>query len=292
MRITLVLMATLGLLAAACSQDRPAAATDAAQPFSVNSVEVKVIGEGPAQVTIAVHGHFLAACLTVAEVRQNRADSSVSVDIGVARSSDAPCEEGVFPHTETIELGTFEEPGTYTLRVNDFSTSFTIGTAGVDELPYEAPLVVPLETPDGAINLMAPLGWAVEVNQGILRVADDANTLYASSPVISGPSLTLIVATGPSRARDFGLDGRTLNEVYAYFIATTGVRPGPPRPATALPFPGLQGQQRDPYVGDAELRVLSLNEATSVVIIASCPPGEWSKFSPLVEAMVASLRVR
>ncbi len=291
MRKTLVVLASSLLVLAACASREPSATPLTAAAFVVDEVEVQVEGEGPADVTLTVRGHFPDACTTLGEVTQTRSGNAVSVDLPAVRPSAAACAQAITPHTETVRLGTFDEPGDYLLRVNTFSTAFTIGSATAGAAGYAAELVVPLQTPDGTIALLAPLGWAVEVNPGIIRIADDASTLSAPGPVIQGSSLTVIVATGPGRARDFGLDGRTLNEVYAYFVATSGVRTGPPRPLSDSPFAGLGGHQSDPDIGDAELRVLSLDDATSLVLIAASPPGEWNQFSPLFEAMAASLRL-
>ncbi len=135
--------------------------------------------------------------------------------------------------------------------------SVTVDIAAAPPGSDDAPLVVPLETPDGSVGLCAPLGRAVEIKTGILPIADDLSTLSACMPT-SSP--TPVSAPAPAAEK-------------------------------RLHFPGLEGHGSGPSAGDAELRVLRLDESTLVALTASRPPGEWSQFSPLFEAMLASVRV-
>lgn len=268
-----------------------AATTMQPQVMQVDNVTAQVGAGMPAEVTLTVQGSFPDACTRIADVNQVRSGFSVQVMVTTTRPAGVACAQVVTPHIEIIRLGEFDTAGSYTVEVNGISTSFTVG-----EMPapmagsYDAQLVIPLQTMDGVVGLTAPLGWAVETGSGTIRIAVDEATLTPSE-VATGASLTVIVATGPGRAQDFGLDGRTVNEVYAYFVATTGGRQGRPTELVGSPYPGLGGHGSDPRVGDSDLRILVLNEETMVAVFASSPAGEWAAFSPMVEAIVASLHV-
>ncbi|MEW6566737.1 MAG: hypothetical protein AB1449_00935 [Chloroflexota bacterium] len=189
-----------------------------------------------------VEGYFPDSCSTIAEVTRERSGSAVSVGITITRPAGLVCAPVLTPHTEVVRRGTFDQAGNFTLDVNGVILTFTVGEAAAAAVDgYQAQPVVPLETPDGAIGLTAPLGWAVEVKTGILRVAVDEASLTSTSQLIQGASFTLIVATGPGRAQDFGFDGRMVNEAYAYFVSTTGARVGAPARSAIPPTPVCKG---------------------------------------------------
>jgi hypothetical protein len=259
--------------------------------FEVNTVRVEVSDAAPPEVTLEVDGALPDGCTQVGEVLQDRTGFSITVTVRTIHQDEPGCADEAAPHHETIRLGVFEQQGTYTLQVNDVSTGFAIGAAAEsDANPYDNPVTAPQQSSDGVLSLLGPLGWPVETGPGFLRLAATEGALYDTG-VPSAARLTFTVVTGPSRAVDFHLDGRTVREVYAYFALFPESRVAAPTEALDLAWPGVEGHSRDSQAGDQHLMILGIDDQTIVAIQGYCPPGDWELFEPILRAIVESLAV-
>jgi hypothetical protein len=290
--ISLLLTLVLGACTPGAAEDAgptPGAASVQGGTFEVSTVHVDVSDATPPEVTLEVEGALPDACTQVGEVLQDRAGLSVTVTIRTVRQEELSCGEAAVPHQETIRLGAFEQEGMYALQVNGLSSGFIIGEAaqtGAD--PYDAPVSAPHQTPDGALSLLGPLDWPVESGAGFLRLAATEGALYDTGTP-SAARVTFTVTTGPFRAMDFHLDGHTVREVYAYFALFPETSVAAPTDVVGLAWPGVEGHGRDSQTGDRHLIVLGIDDQTILAIQATCPPGDWDRFEPIVRAIVGSL---
>jgi hypothetical protein len=147
-----------------------------------------------------------------------------------------------------------------------------------------------IETPDGAMSLLGPADWAAGTAIGFIRLAPDEATLTAAG-VPEEPRVTFVIVTGPGRAQDFGLDGRSAAEVYATFAMYPDSRVGPSSEVDGMPWPGLEGHRSTPAAGDFHLNVLMMDEQTFLVIQSYAPAGEWQALEPLLDEMIESLAI-
>ena len=300
MRQRLFLLVFFALAVTACGSGgsatpAPDATLDPAQyefrDFYVEEVQVDAGSALPAEVTLSVRGNLPDSCTEVSQVTQDRSGLVITVRITTTRPTGAACTQALTPHTETVRLGLFDTPGTYVANVNGFGAVFTLGQPPTEEATdFDAPLTVTLQTPDGALELLVPEGWVTEVTQGLIKAAATEAALNATD-VPPAARLILTVATGPSRAQDFNLDGRTTAEAYAFFSLSPASRVGPPDPLTDSRWPGLGGHDSDRTYGDRDLRVFAFDEQTTIVITSFAPYGQWTSFQPMVEAVIASIQV-
>jgi hypothetical protein len=300
MRQCLSLLTALALFMKACGSSAsptpvPGATLDPAQyefaEFYVEDVQVDAGNTLPADVTLTVQGNLPDDCTEVYQVTQERSGLLITVQIVTVRPKEATCTQSLVPHVETVRLGVFETAGSYVAYVNGYGAAFTLGEPPTEAATdYRVPLTQTLQTPDGGLELLAPEGWATEVTQGSIKIAATQAALSATD-VPPAARLVLTVATGPSRAQDFGLDGRTVAEVYSFFSLEPMARVGPPNPLADSRWPGLGGHDSDRTYGDRDLRVFVIDEQTTIVLISFAPYGEWASFQPVVEAIIASIQV-
>ena len=174
-------------------------------------------------------------------------------------------------------------------------TPDTIPTPSVQDVeptagPYDASLSARLETPDGALSIRGPAGWAGTSGIGFLRVAATEGALYDTG-IPSAARLTFTVATGTGRSQDFSLDGRSAREIYAYFALFPESHVGRPSEASDLRWPGLEGHRSSSRDGDQHLLVLTIDGGTTVVVQAYCPVGEWNLLEPMLRSILDTLEV-
>jgi hypothetical protein len=257
--------------------------------FEVQTVEASVEGEGPADVTLTVGGMLSDACTQIDSVSQERMGNLVSVHITTRREKDTVCVQVLAPHREVIRLGTFADPGSYTIKVNSVQTVVLVGT--IPEEPvggYADPVNRQYTTPDGSLTLSAPTTWQVQVTSGSIVVA--ATTEAISQPEApSAARVSVTIVSGPHRAADFGIDGLTLREAFVFLVVDRGLMVGPPKSIEDERWPTLWQHASSPATGDVDLRVLSIDAETVLAILAHAPPGEWASFEPLFQAILASL---
>jgi hypothetical protein len=123
--VILLLLSMLGLTSCGAL----AAETQLA-PIKIDRVDVQVGDLGTARTTpvkARVVGYYGACSRSVHEPVVSRRGSTIAVTIVVEYivQKDSSCPAMIEPYDRTIELGSFG-PGSYTLRVNDYSTTFTV----------------------------------------------------------------------------------------------------------------------------------------------------------------------
>jgi hypothetical protein len=257
--------------------------------FDVESVTVDVQGEGPAEVTLTVDGTLPDVCSQIGTVSQERMANLVSVHITTVRAKGVVCAQILASHQEKIRLGTFADPGVYTIEVNGVQTIVRVGQI-TEEPTRGADQTAKYSTPDDTISIAVPSTWQVQSSPGSIVAAATSEALSpAETPPASRLSVTII--TGPHRAADFGIDGQTQREAFASLVLTRALFVPAPRSVEGAAWPTLWGHGSSPATGDVDLRVISIDSATMVAVLAQVPPGGWSAFEPVFQAMLASLEI-
>lgn len=156
----------------------------------VESVEVRLLESFPVQAEIVIRGNLSDGCTTIAEIRQERTDSTFNLTIVTNRPADAVCTEALVPFAETISLDIHGLPaGAYTVSVDGQTATFSLATDNVmPEEPAEEPVapeagVVALTVvyDDGSLWLwqhgqeMRQLGESGNVNR--LTISDDGQRI-------------------------------------------------------------------------------------------------------------------
>ncbi len=288
----------LSMLLASCGGEPTLPATvdpsqyQIGEDFTVEAIDLEVGQTLPSDATLVVEGNFPDSCTQIYQVSQQRTGHTIIITLTTARPIDAVCTQALTPHTERVRIGQIEEAGTYTLIANNFTGTFFLGSIPtVEPSDYSVEVTVLLQTPDGGVQLLSPDGWVSETNVGLIRIAATEQALNAE---VAPPAalVAVTVATGPYRAQDFGLDGRTISEAYAFFAPYPIIRVGPPDPLEDSRWPGLVGFASDPTFGARELRVYTVDEQTTLVILSYSPEEEWESFQPISEAIITSIQVQ
>lgn len=140
------------------------------------------------------------------------------------------------------------------------------------------------------MSVLGPEGWQSEAATGFIRLAPTEASLFAVG-LPEEPRVSFVVVTGPGRAQDFGLEGRSPAEVYATFAMYPDSRVGPSSEVAGMRWPGLEGHRSTPAGGDFQMYVLTIDDRTVLVIQAYAPAGEWEAFGPTLAMMIDSLRI-
>lgn len=257
--------------------------------FDVQSVSADVEGEGPAEITLTVDGILPDVCTQIGSVSQERMANLVSIEITTVREKGAICAQVLAPHQEKIRLGTFPDPGVYTIKVNSVQTIVRVGQIA-EEPTSEADRTGSYTTPDGAISIVVPSTWQVQISPGSIVAAEISEALSpAEMPPANRVSVTVI--TGPHRAADFGIDGLTPREAYASLVLTRALLVPAPQSIDGADGPTLWGHSSSRATGDVDLRVIAIDSKTMVAVLAQSPPGAWSAFEPVFQTMLDSLEI-
>jgi hypothetical protein len=257
--------------------------------FNVQSVTADVEGEGPAEITLTVDGTLQDVCTQIDSVSQERMANLVSVHITTVRQKAVVCAQVLATHQEKIRLGTFADPGVYTIKVNGVQTIVRVGQI-TEEPVIGAGQTTNYTTPDATISIAVPSTWQVQSSPGSIVAAETSEALSpAETPPASRLSVTII--TGPHRAMDFGIDGQTQREAFAYLVLTRALLIPAPQIIEGAAWPTLWGHGSSPATGDVDLRVISIDSETMVAALGQSPPGAWSTFEPVFQSMLASLEI-
>ncbi len=258
--------------------------------FDVQSVSADVQGEGPAEITLTVDGTLPDVCTQVDSVSQERMANLVSVHITTVREQGVVCAQVLASHQEKIRLGTFPDPGVYTIKVNGVQTIVRVGQI-TEEPTSGADQTANYTTPDGTISIAVPSTWQVQSSPGAIVAAETSEALSpAETPPANRLSVTTI--TGPHRATDFGIDGQAQREAFASLVLTRALLIPAPQSIEGAEWPTLWGHGSSPATGDVDLRVISIDSETMVAVLAQSPPGAWSTFEPVFQTMLDSLEIR
>jgi hypothetical protein len=92
----------------------------------IHEVDVAVMESYPEQIGINIELGLRDGCTTFHDAVVTRDDLTVNIEVTAQRPADAVCTALYTYYTKNLNLGSdFERGATYTLNVNDFTTSFT-----------------------------------------------------------------------------------------------------------------------------------------------------------------------
>jgi len=137
---TKLLIFTLGMLLAACapatftsplpaapaSPIQPPARDVTIEPIQIDQVEVRIAESFPVQVFAHVTGVIGDGCSSVLPVEQKREGSTITLTINRQRPTEAMCTQLAKLYDENIRLEGDFPAGTYTLKVNSVTQTFTV----------------------------------------------------------------------------------------------------------------------------------------------------------------------
>jgi len=118
--LSIVFLAALLLLTPACGDDYQI------DPAPIHQVDVRFAESFPEQVLVYIQGGLRDGCTAFDDARVERNETGVTITITTRRPKDAVCPAiyGYFEHN--VNLGSdFVRGRTYTLNVNDYTTTFT-----------------------------------------------------------------------------------------------------------------------------------------------------------------------
>jgi hypothetical protein len=118
----------------------------------VDSIEVLILESFPVQINVRAQGELPDGCTTIDEVETKTSGNMFETTISTIRESGQICTEAVVPYEELIPLDVAGLPaGTYAVRVNGISGSFTLA---VDNVAGAEPTAVPSPTPSDLGNAL------------------------------------------------------------------------------------------------------------------------------------------
>lgn len=92
----------------------------------IMDVQVMVLESYPMQLVLTVTGQFRDGCTLPVQVEQQRDGNTVTVALYRLKAADMLCPDVMQPFEQTVRLEGGFESGTYTIRVNDFTTTITL----------------------------------------------------------------------------------------------------------------------------------------------------------------------
>jgi hypothetical protein len=91
----------------------------------IEEVTVSLLKSNPAQVHVHIIGGLPDGCTTFHEMKVTREDTTINIKVTNQRPKDKFCPAIYTTFEKDINLGTdFEITKTYTLKVNDYTTTF------------------------------------------------------------------------------------------------------------------------------------------------------------------------
>jgi len=91
----------------------------------IHEVDVLFLESYPVQVMVQIKGGLRDGCTTLHGVEVERADDTVTITVTTQRPKDAYCPAVYTYFEENVNIGTdFTSGTTYTVRVNDYTTTF------------------------------------------------------------------------------------------------------------------------------------------------------------------------
>ena len=86
----------------------------------IEEVRVNIAESFPVQIFVYIRGGLADACTTLHEVKTERSDSTINIEVTTQRPKDTVCAQVYSTFEENVALGSDFTPGeTYTVNVND-----------------------------------------------------------------------------------------------------------------------------------------------------------------------------
>jgi inhibitor of cysteine peptidase len=97
------------------------------RPAPIHEVRVAIAESYPPQVIVYIQGGLSDGCTTFHELKTERSGNTVNILVTTQRSKDAVCTQVYGYFEQNVNLGSdFVSGQTYTVRVNDKTTSFVM----------------------------------------------------------------------------------------------------------------------------------------------------------------------
>ena len=173
-------------------------------PAPIDALTINVAESFPPQYMLVIESGLPNGCATFGayEVTRNGDTVSVSVTNNVPADQNTPCDMSYGTVETTVNLGSDFEPGaTYTVLVNDKSTTFTAQGGGVEEdAPVESVRID--YAPNGGSRLVLTTGLPSgchEISEPLVLRADDTIIVEVQNLVEVGAACTDDYRTVESR---------------------------------------------------------------------------------------------
>jgi inhibitor of cysteine peptidase len=124
-----LLLCLLSLLAGACSGNgaEPADGEVIIRDAPIHEVNVNIAESYPPQIFVYIKGGLSDGCTTFHELTTERSGTTIDIRVTTRRPKDAVCTEVYSYFEKNVALGSdFTSGETYTVNVNDFTTSFVM----------------------------------------------------------------------------------------------------------------------------------------------------------------------
>ena len=95
------------------------------RPAPIHEVQVNIAESFPPQIFVYIKGGLADSCTTFNELTVERSGNIINIEVTTQRPKEAICAQVYGYFEENVALGTeFTSGGTYTINVNDETTSF------------------------------------------------------------------------------------------------------------------------------------------------------------------------
>jgi len=93
----------------------------------IHEVDIRIAESYPPQVFVHIQGGLSDGCTTFHELKEERTGKTINIEVTTQRPKDAVCTAVYSYFEKNVGLGSdFTSGETYTVKVNDYSTSFTM----------------------------------------------------------------------------------------------------------------------------------------------------------------------
>ena len=94
------------------------------RPAPIDEVKVNLLKSNPVQVAVYIKGGLPDGCTTFHDIETTRDGNTVNIKVTVQRPRGVSCPAVYTNFEQYVNLGTDFAIGTYTLKVNDYTTTF------------------------------------------------------------------------------------------------------------------------------------------------------------------------
>ena len=93
----------------------------------IHEVDISIAESYPPQIFVHIQGGLSDGCTTFHELKEERTGNTINIEVTTQRPKDAVCTAIYGYFEKNVSLGSdFTSGETYTVKVNDYSSSFTM----------------------------------------------------------------------------------------------------------------------------------------------------------------------
>ena len=93
----------------------------------IHEVDIRIAESFPPQIFVFIKGGLSDGCTTFHELKTEQTGNTINIEVTTQRPKDAVCTAGYSYFERNVSLGSdFTSGETYAVKVNDYSTSFTM----------------------------------------------------------------------------------------------------------------------------------------------------------------------